>query len=283
MNIFKKYVRRLRADKDKPTVVTFSGGMGAQISSAAIYFSMKNAGRHVYADLSYFDKPENVAVVGKKGDCSHWSWQLEPFGIPITSFDASSFLDKRNADILQDDDVRRGELALIALAQPEIQGLFKIPDSVSDILPAEFMDGFLCIHVRRGDFVNVASHLVVDEEFIGLSRKFSGLVNSVVVISDSPIELAFRNAVSSMFKWVSFLDNTDAFTAHRIMRKARILICSNSQFSLTAAALNPDALVLIPIQWFGGGHRHLEAPFSSRCSFQIMENNRRVFDMLNAE
>lgn len=270
MNL-RKFIRRFSANKNLPTVVTFTGGMGAQIISAAVYFSMRNAGHPVYADLSYFDKPESVAVVGKAGDCSHWSWQLEPFGLSLASFDTSPDLTKRNFDILQDGP-RKLELGLNALAQPEIQRFFEIPVGVSDVLPGEFADGFLCMHVRRGDYVNIASHLVADGEFIGLARKFSGLVNSIVVISDSPIEPDFRNAVSSYFKDVSFLDNTDAYTAHRIMRSARILICSNSQFSLIAAALNPNALVLIPKQWFGDSDRHIEAPIHSRCLFQIMEN-----------
>lgn len=266
---FFKFARRFLADNTQPTVVTFTGGMGAQIISAAVYFSMKNDGQSVYADLSYFDKPESVAVVGKAGDCSHWSWQLNPFGLSPASFDTSPNLTKRDAEILQDGP-QKLELGLRALAQPEIQKLFEIPVGVSDVLPEEYADGFLCMHVRRGDYVNVASHLVADSEFIGLTRKFAGLVSRAVVISDSPIGPDFRNAVMSYFKEVSFLDDTDAYTAHRIMRSTRILICSNSQFSLIAAALNPNALVLIPKQWFGDSDRYIETPIHSRCSFQIM-------------
>ena len=272
--VWKEQIYRicLGADNNRPTIVTFTGGMGAQIISAAIYFSMKDAGRSVYADLSYFDRPESIAVVGKTGDCSHWSWQLEPFGLSASSFEISSNCIKQKANILQDGDIRKADLALAALTHPDIHQFFRIPNGISDILPMEFEEGFLCMHIRRGDYVNVASHLVVDDEFINLARKFSGLVDSIVIISDSPIEPSFRNVVSSMFKLASFLDNTDAYTAHRVMRNSRILICSNSQFSLTAAALNPDALVLVPIQWFGGGHRRFEATVNSRCSFQIMEN-----------
>ena len=269
--IFFKFARYFTAGKDRPMVVTFTGGMGAQIISAAIYFKIKNDGRPVYADLSYFDEPENVAVVGQAGDCSHWSWQLEPFGLFPASFDTSPSLTKRNSDILQDGPGKL-EHGLKALSQPEIRRLFEIPVSVSDILPEECADSFLCIHVRRGDYVNVASHLIADGEFIELIRKFTGLVSDVVVLSDSPIKKEFRNAVISCFKEAVFMDNTDAYTAHRIMRSARILICSNSQFSLIAAALNPNALVLIPKQWFGGSDRYIETPIHSRCSFQIMEN-----------
>lgn len=266
---FFKFAWRQSAQNNRPTVVTFTGGMGAQMISAAIYFSIKNAGLPVYADLSYFDKPESVAVSGKPGDCSHWSWQIDTFGLSPASFDASPGLTKRNSNILYDGP-QKLELGLKALAQPEIQKFFGIPPSVDDVLPLGFACGYLCMHVRRGDYVNVASHLVADSEFINQAKKFSGLVDNLVVLSDSPIDPDFRNALSSHFKRVSFLDNTDAFSAHRIMRNARVLICSNSQFSLIAAVLNPTALVLIPKQWFGEGERHIEAPIHSRSSFQVM-------------
>lgn len=270
MNLIKA-VKRFWTDKSIfPTVVTFTGGMGAQMISAAIYFSMKNSGQAVYADLTYFDKPENVAVAGNPGDCSHWSWQLDKFGLTPLSFETSPNLTKKNSKILHDGPEKLG-LGLNALVQPEIQNYFRIPPGVEDILPREFAKGFLCMHVRRGDYVNVASHLVADSEFINLARKLTGLTDNLVVISDSPISPEFRNSVSSNFKHVSFQDNTDAFIAHRIMRNARILICSNSQFSLIAALLNPQALVLIPKQWFGENDRHIEASIHSRSSFQIME------------
>jgi hypothetical protein len=270
MNIF-KIIQRLWTDKTSlPTVVTFTGGMGAQMISAAVYYSLKNSGLPVYADLTYFDKPESVAVEGNPGDCSHWSWQLDKFGLTPASFEISSNLTKRNSNILHDGP-QKLDLGLKAFAQPEIQCYFKITAGVDQFLPQEFAKDFLCMHVRRGDYVNVASHLVADSEFINLARKFSGLIDNLVVISDSPIRPEFRNSVSSSFKHASFQDNTDAFTAHRIMRNARILICSNSQFSLIAALLNPQALVLIPKQWFGENDRHIEAPIQSRSSFQIME------------
>lgn len=267
---FFKFGQRFRANKAiLPTLVTFTGGMGAQMISAAIYFSMKNAGLPVYADLSYFDKPESVAVSGRLGDCSHWSWQLDKFGLTPTSFNSTPGLTKRNSNILHDGP-QKLELGLKALSQPEIQNYFSIPAGVDDVLPLGYANGYLCMHVRRGDYVNVASHLVADSEFIHQARKFSGLIDNLVVLSDSPIDPDFRNALASHFKLVSFLDNTDVFSAHRIMRSARVLICSNSQFSLIAAVLNPTALVLIPKQWFGEGERHIEAPIHSRSSFQIM-------------
>jgi hypothetical protein len=55
------------------------------------------------------------------------------------------------------------------------------------------------------------------------------------------------------------------------MRNARILICSNSTFSLTAATLNPSALVIIPKRWFAEKDHAIEAPIHALCTFQIMK------------
>lgn len=269
MNILNLF-RRSSIGKNIPTVVVFAGGMGTQIIQAAVYFSMKQAGHPVYADLSYFDTESRMAEVGKAGQLTHWFWQLEQFGLSQASFEQAPALDKRNADILRDGP-RMLELGLEALAQPDIQKHFKDATSVTDILPEEILSGFLCIHIRRGDYVNVASHLISDEEFIGLVKKFSGLTSHAVILSDSPIDPDFRSAVSPFFKTAMFLDNIDPYASHRIMRSARILICSNSTFSLTAAALNPSALVIIPKQWYGEKDREAEAPIHARCSFQIME------------
>jgi len=265
-----KYFRRSPPDKNLPTVVVFGGGMGTQILQAAVYFSMKNAGHPVYADMSYFATEPRMAETGKAGQLTHWFWQLEQFGITQASFEQAPELNKRNVDILRDGP-RMGELALKALAQPAIQQHFNDVANVGDVLPENVLSGYLCIHIRRGDYVNVASHLISNEEFIGLVKKFSGLINHAVILSDSPIAPDFREAVSPYFNTVLFLDNIDPYASHRIMRNARVLICSNSTFSLTAAALNPNSLVIIPKQWFAEKDRESEAPIQSRCSFQIMK------------
>jgi len=267
--------RRGSTRKSRPTVVVFAGGMGTQIISAAVYFSIKHAGRPVFADVSYFDVPERLAVAGNAGQLTHWGWQLDPFGLPREAFDTKDGLTERNAEMLFDGP-RKLELSLKALAEPEIQSLFKIPAGVKDILPAGFPNNVLCMHVRRGDYVNVASHLIADGEFVRLARRFAGLADHVVVLSDSPIGSDFRGAVSPLFKEVLFLDDIDAFAAHRIMRSASILICSNSTFSLTAAVLNSSGLAIVPKQWYEGGDRHLEAAIHARCPFQIMETGSSV-------
>lgn len=123
--------------------------------------------------------------------------------------------------------------------------------------------------MRRGDYVNVASHLVSDQEFLDIAHPFRRLVRTAVVLSDSPIEAELRSRLQPLFDECVYLDDTDPYTAHCVMRKARILIGSNSQFSLIAGMLNPEALFVMPKKWFGDGQSALEKPMDLRCKFQI--------------
>lgn len=266
------FLKRLSKSKRKEFqsgVITFTGGMGAQILSAAVYFSMKNAGKAVYADLTYFDEPERIVEAGQTGQCSHWAWQLGLFGLTPAMFETSPPLNQRTADYLVDG-AEKLERALDALSDPLVRDRFKVSTDIEDVLTGWSAKKFLCLHVRRGDYVNVASHLVSDDAFISLADKFAGLIDRVVVLSDSPLGKTFREDIASRFPQARFLDQLDVEASHRIMRNAGVLICSNSQFSLIAAALNPQALALIPKQWFGGADRAIEEPLHARCAFQIL-------------
>lgn len=256
----------------KPVVVTFTGGMGAQVISAAIYFLLRDEGRKVYADLSYFEQASHVAVEGNAGDVSHWDWQLQSFGLFPESFERLPTIHRSKYKVIQDGK-EKSALGMKALGMASIQKYFLQEESLEDILPQEFIPNYLCIHVRRGDYVNVASYLVDDEMFIELANKMAGLVSCVVIVSDSAITDSFRKAICNVYQKAIFLDEVDAVTAHRIMRNARILICSNSQFSLIAALLNKRALVFLPKKWFGDKYQELAAPINELCSFQILSSN----------
>lgn len=254
----------------RKTVITFTGGMGAQIISAAIYFEYKNAGHEVYADLSYFHSDKHEAAVGLKGDISHWDWQLDSFGLTLDSFDQLKNPKYWGVDIIADGQ-KKMELSFNALKQTNIQKFFPVSDSVEDILPSSFSSGYLCVHIRRGDYLNVASHLVSDNDFINIINKFSRLVPNLVIVSDSSIDEDFLEMISG-YKEIKLLDNNQASVAHRVMRNCKILICSNSQFSLTAGLLNSKALVIFPKKWFADRSKlnHIIKPLNDACDFQLL-------------
>jgi hypothetical protein len=114
--------------------------------------------------------------------------------------------------------------------------------------------------------------MVSDEHFIQQAIKFSGLISNAVILSDSPISNETQHAFSNLYTNIIFLDSTDAMTAHKVMRLSRVLVCSNSQFSIIGAALNTKALVLLPAQWLGKGEseRSSEEILKKRSPFMIM-------------
>lgn len=253
-------------------VVDFAGGMGAQILSAAVYFRALDDGEDVRANLTYFDRPQVMAEPGNPGVPTHWGWALDDFGLPKTAFNTDLNFTKREIKHTVPDGEEKFRLALEALKLPAVRARFAVSADLSGILPADFAGPFMCLHVRRGDYVNVASHLMSESTLIESAQNFAGLVRNVVVMSDSPITPEVRSALSTGFERVLYLDQLDAFSSHRVMRTARILVCSNSQFSLIAALLNPKALAILPKQWFGGSDRKIEAPIDLRCGFQVLSH-----------
>ena len=233
--------------KEKKVIVTFTGGMGAQILSAAIYFAMKDAGKEAFVDLTYFDKPPVLATEGQIGQISQWDWQLDPFGLQPHHFVTHPGKNTSREDVIVDGP-RKIQLGLSSLQDRDIQKYFTILHAPVNCFG---LDGikYICAHIRRGDYINVASHLVPDEEFLNIANKFSSLCSNVVIVSDSIISPELKNRFSAQFKTCIFLDDIDSLTTHYIMRNAAILICSNSQFSLVAGTLNESGLVLAPKNW----------------------------------
>jgi Glycosyl transferase family 11 len=258
-----------KKQENLPIVIVFAGGMGTQILQAATYFYYKKQGLKVFADVSYFDRPLSLAKEGQIGQLTHWHWQLDQYGLQKHTFDISPGFKKGEADVIVDGQ-RMLEIGLSALVDPEINDKFPsvgVPN-LSNLNVDEY--SYVCIHIRRGDYVNVASHLIDDEIFLNILKKFSQLTGALVVLSDSQINADFKEKVSFLFQRALFLDQIDAVESHEIMRFSRVLICSNSTFSLTAAMLNKQALIVLPKQWYGDKSRTIELPINSRCVFQLM-------------
>jgi len=268
---FKNWLQKRK--NSAPVLIKFEGGMGNQLLNAALYFYLENSGKKVYADLSYFEKETHVAEVGRKGEISQWPWQLGEFGIMRSEFQTleASIKIKKKAIILPDDG-NKLQMVLNALKQDEISVRFKIEENIENIIPNFQKFNYICIHIRRGDYINVASHVVSDEQFIQQARKFSGLISNAVILSDSPISNEMQHAFGNLYTNIRFMDNTDAMTAHKVMRLSRVLVCSNSQFSMIGAALNTKALILLPMQWLGKdeSNRSSEEILKEYSPFMVM-------------
>ena len=81
--IFSNYTN-FELKKSHLYVITFTGGLGAQIISSAIYFYLKKKNIPVVANLSYF---KNKEISNKANSYSIWNWELDSFNIFMNDFD----------------------------------------------------------------------------------------------------------------------------------------------------------------------------------------------------
>ena len=277
-NIIFKTVRAIVSQagvsKKRPVIITFTGGMGAQIISAAIYMDLQQQGYDVYADFRYFDEKSRIPQA-----YSVWEWQLACFGLTMKGFKRYEI---RNFELLNAMYIRDGpiktRLAIQALDKSCILDIFYKHTEIFKAEIATFMNNnpnltgsFVCVHVRRGDYLKVASHLVPEEQFLETVCKVKRLVSTIVVISDSSISNEFKEIVSNEFINTIFFDSggLDFALSHYLMTKASILICSNSQFSWTAGKL-ANGMVLVPKKWFGGEDNSMENLILKNSNFLLI-------------
>jgi len=260
----------------KDIVITFTGGLGAQIFSCAIYNYLKSKNNNVYADLTYFDAPPKIAREGSKGECSIWAWLLgeyniskEDFALPNRTF-YSKYISRPY--VLSDGMIEKVRLGIEALNSGLIKQLFPISPYVNNkCREIDVNLDYLCVHLRRGDYLNVASHVVKDEEFLKIINKFKSITPTIVIVSDSEISDEFKAVVQGLSKRQFYFVKSDDHLSHALMRNARHLICSNSQFSLSAALLNSsEGFIMVPCKWFGGSLTILQEPMNSLCKFQLI-------------
>tara|TARA_A100001015_G_C14861450_1_gene660557 strand:+ start:44 stop:856 length:813 start_codon:yes stop_codon:yes gene_type:complete len=241
-----------------PVEIIFQGGLGSQLVSYASYLYLRDSGKEVYCDLSYYH--ENKPSIAEPGEgVSFWKYELDSYGIDIESL----IVKPENIQVKRlEDEEEKFILFSESLKNLNLKEIFKISEDQKNIYEEILKknniekEKLICVHIRRGDYLNVASHIVKDEEFIGILEKFSGILDSLLIFSDSKISKSIKEVGKDNFKNFVFLDQNDvnAINVHNIMRNARILVASNSTFSLTAGLLNKN-IILIPKTWYGSGRQ----------------------------
>lgn len=266
----------------KPVAILFQGGLGAQIISASIYLYLRNQGYKIYADFSYFDNEKYLASIGD-GRCSQWEYRLDGYDIPMTAFKNINSCTDGQATLISDG-VLKVQLFRKAIADPAVKKYFPASKSYEILNSINFFQlnflephSYVCMHVRRGDYQNSAVHYIVPESsFLGMADKFVKAYSTIIITSDSKLSIEFKLEIERKFSKVIMLDDMsmDELITHSIMRLAAILICSNSQFSMTAGALS-DGLAFFPTRFFEGGHQQALA--------QVLYEDYAKFGLLDLE
>lgn len=223
-------------------IISFTGGLGAQLFSASGYLHLLQAGEPVAADLRYFDRAPREALPGQPGQVSFWGWALDAYGLQRSDFRTA--LTGR----LVPDGAEKLALAMAGFAEPGIRARFPVAEAAQAQRRQLFGERrYACLHIRRGDYLNVASYLVPDEAFLRALAPVLRLVDQVLVVSDSPLSPALAGRLAALAPQAVVATGGSPALVHGLMRLADVLVGSNSQFSLSAAALrSADQLTLLP-------------------------------------
>ena len=240
-------------------LVYIEGGLGAQILGAISFWERqeKYGVAKARCDLSYFSSPDRQSL---------WSWQLDHYRISLNDlrrFESSSVRNilKLKSDFLSESELDRSYWVDARKKyftrfnfDPEPVKTFK-----EGITQSSDLKSYSAVHIRRGDYLKVASKLIDFNEYLGLLQSIHKLMpRDLLIVSDSELQNQEKETLVSLFGQIHnlvFLDDPhlDPFLIHCILRDADVLITSNSTFSFSAALLGKSGqLAFSPVQFHSG-------------------------------
>lgn len=130
-------------------------------------------------------------------------------------------------------------------------------------VPYSRAEGFVGLHVRRGDYLRYPTkHPVVSEQYIKDAVQYYvdyGHKSFVVCSDDMPWTRAVCERIKIPGVVFSYSDNRRAYDDFVMLHCCDFMIASNSSFSMFAHILNPyeDKFCIAPSTWFGPGNSAL--------------------------
>lgn len=251
---------------DRETIY-IEGGIGSQILAIMKLWDQidiaKSRGSNPKCDISYFDR-EDVGTLDN--GLSIWKWKLDRYGITKSALGPYVISRPRfpwkARPPLYTTESTNGALDW-SRQRTRYSSRFPIDrDSALNFLASEFKlnseSDFAAIHIRRGDYLRVATHLVSDSTYLNFLKRIRGILpNDVLLFSDSPLSESFKGSVREILreKRSYFHDSNeiDECTIHDVMRMSSLLVTGNSTFSFSAGLLAQDeCMVFAPMKFYGG-------------------------------
>jgi hypothetical protein len=241
--------------------VVFEGGLGSQLIPFLEKSYLASLKIPFLVDANYFNLNEKISKT--RGRADHWSYRLDFYGITLDSLMDGSVPNSSEMEASQDRNfdlwdsnfwnyVRRFGADLLPINSDLLQD-FKYSLGIGA------NEDYSVIHVRRGDYLRVASHIVTDSMWLGVVERIKPLTSTnLVITSDSEIPQETKNEVHRIFKESSIRviylegNTTDECILHDFMRSSNVLVASNSTYSFSAAALSmPNTFCVIPSVFYG--------------------------------
>jgi hypothetical protein len=256
-------------------VVYIEGGLGSQLLGTFEYLSKIELDKksEIVANLDYFEKE----IQFKNSDNTFWQWSLSRYEIDPTFFklysQKSKFLKLRKNRIKTWATPKHWEYI-----RQELPNKFKLDDlRVKGALTKYGVSSeYTVLHVRRGDYLKVASRIMGHQENIDLLKQIKLMIRGeVFIVSDE----TFSEDVKQLYRLITsrdviFLDaqSEPDYVIHDLMRMSNVLITSNSTFSFTAGIMaRPETVVFTPNFFYGdANYRELTLNFQMASNFTLL-------------
>lgn len=266
------------------TLTHIEGGLGSQILSVISFYNQqeKHGVNVAKCDLSYFHQKDRADL---------WEWNLDKYGLSLDElrkfeFHGKSSLLKAKRDFLSDAEIsqrywktsREKYLDRFSFDEDEVQRFLDKESGKSNL------ESYGAIHIRRGDYLQVASKVIALDEYTQFLGKIKTLLPMIsFIITDSPLTADEKHQLKGAIGEDDdniFLDGPgyDPFVLHCLMRRADVLVTSNSTFSFSAGLLGKSGqIVFSPLEFHAGkGSEKYNRSFRSVGSFTSwnLDNSR---------
>ena len=233
--------------------VFFTGGLGNQIMSLMALEYLKKIGLNTSVNFDYFEDLRLRKILNSR-NLSTYDWELEDYlGIKKDSLKFNRRPNSKIKNFKLKDGIIKLFLALEGSKDKSILSSIEFCCNDQNILlDSNLLEPYICVHIRKGDYLNVASFILPIQTSFSLVKRFLNICKTVVILSDDQISANNVNYLYSIgFERVKVISSGSPIKAHTIMRNSKILITSNSQFSYSAALVS-DSISFIPKKWYGG-------------------------------
>jgi hypothetical protein len=240
-------------------LIHIEGGLGSQILGAVNFWNLQDklGEEHARCDLSYFSEEAQSNGL--------WPYELWRFNIPISEFKKFESTSKRNLLKSKRDFLTNDELTQDYWEMSRLRHLSRFNFDRSKIFAyfTEIMEfkpevPFTAIHIRRGDYLQVASKIITVDDYVQVVEALPNLLSErVLIISDSEVSDADKSKLQNALEVseLIYLDKPglDPFNVHCLLREAKLLITSNSTYSFSAGLLGRNGqTVFSPMQFQSG-------------------------------
>jgi hypothetical protein len=240
-------------------LIHIEGGLGSQILGAITFWNLQNmlGKEEARCDLSYFsDEAQSKGL---------WAYELGKFNLPQSEFKKYESRSKRNLLKAKRDFLTYDELAQDYWEKSRLRYLSKFDYDRGKVF-AYFQEKielkpdepFTAIHIRRGDYLQVASKIVKVDDYLQIVKAIRNLVSGkVIIVSDSEVshedKSNLREVLDSAKLFYLDTPELDSFNTHCLLREAELLITANSTYSFSAGLLGRQGQnVFSPLQFHSG-------------------------------